>query len=145
MSQDSSEKRFVERMQSFRRERGWSQERLAKEVELATGLVLHPTAFTKLEWALIPDKSDKARGLGLDEALAIATTFGVSMEDMITSGDRLLMDLVHADAVAHQIEDQLTEARREVAELEQQLDQAMTRRGQLSEKLNKRRKTSGQH
>lgn len=61
---------FVQTMQAMRHRLGWSQERLANEASKFHRM--HPTAITKLEWALDPAKFDKARGLRLDEAVAIA-------------------------------------------------------------------------
>ena len=79
------EHRFIERMRQERQDRGWSQEQLVRKVELATGYRLSTTVITKLEWALIPERSDKARGLSLDEAEAIARTFGRTVQSMINS------------------------------------------------------------
>jgi transcriptional regulator with XRE-family HTH domain len=89
MSQDTPEVRFVKRMRTERAERGWSQERLVKEVAERTGFRMNPTVITKLEWATDPARRDKARGLGFDEALAIAQTFQLSVSEMVEPQDRI--------------------------------------------------------
>jgi hypothetical protein len=85
MLQGDPEYTFVEVMRRLRQQRGWSQERLAHEVE-RRGLKMNPTAITKLEWALDPEKVDKARGLRLREAVAIAAALE-SNAGAMASGD----------------------------------------------------------
>ncbi len=73
---------FVERMKRERNRRRWSQKALAAVVE-AYGVEMHPTAVTKLERV---DRDDR-RNLRLNEALAIAAAFGLTVDRMLTDDD----------------------------------------------------------
>lgn len=119
---------FVARMRRERERRGWSQATLAAEAA-KRGANLHPTAVTKLEWAL--QDTRRARTLRLNEALAIAAAFDLTPEqmlsddDLIHGGGRLaemhsdLQTLIAEQQAAHQsalaIEETITAKRAEIA------------------------------
>jgi len=109
------ERRFVENLRSLRRARGWSQEKLVKEVENRTALRLNATVVTKLEWALDPSRASKARGLGLNEALAFATTLNVELSDLIRAPEEA------ADTFADPLREELSKAQRDLAEARETL------------------------
>jgi hypothetical protein len=84
----NAEATFIRNMLAQRKHRNWSQARLATEAN-KHGLSIHPTAITKLEWALAPEIDahphplHRPRGLRLDEAAAISQAFGLSLPDML--------------------------------------------------------------
>lgn len=80
---------FISAMKELRSNRGWSQERLAREVRERTGYQLNPTAITKLEWRLEPERADQARSLRVNEAFAIAEAFETQLGPMIFDSERL--------------------------------------------------------
>lgn len=126
----SAEHRFVQKMRGHRLANRWSQERLVEEVAAATGLVLNATVVTKLEWALDPARQHKARGLGLDEAEAIAQTLGLTVAEMASAGgslaeDRLVVQrLVEARYSHQQAVKKLQQASAECAHAEELLREA---------------------
>lgn len=74
----SYEESFILAMRKERERRGWSQERLAREIEAATGYSLGAPAITKIEWILDPDRT-YSRSIRLGEAVAIAKTLGIDV------------------------------------------------------------------
>lgn len=133
--------RFVRRMKDQRNRRGWSQQVLAREVEKATGYKISPVAITKLEWVLAPDRVDASRGLELDEALAIAETFGVTLDDMI--GDDMdgviLAEILRADKERRRLEERIAESKAETGRLQDQLAEVKAMRAKLSKEHNRGR------
>lgn len=85
----SAEARFVRQMIKHRKKRGWSQAELAARTT-EHGFYIHPTGITKLEWAV--KDSHKARHLRLDEAFAIAASFGLTLEAMLGDFCQTCMD-----------------------------------------------------
>ena len=69
---------FRDRMREVRRLKGWTQQRLADELELL-GVKLDASAITRIEKG--------TRGVTLDDALAIAAALGVSPLHMLVSLD----------------------------------------------------------
>lgn len=120
MLQETPASRFVQRMKTERTAREWSQERLVKEVAARTGYQLNATVVTKLEWILDPARQGKARGLGLDEALAIAQTFGLTVPEMVEPPQDRLSVLARELTV---VQDKLKnrDARRAAIDLEAKL------------------------
>lgn len=120
------ETRFIARMRTERERRGWSQARLAEEaneVLLATGQQpIHPSAITKLEWAL--HRPDEARNLRLNEAIAIADAFELDLEDLIQPDNKLA-----------ELRTAVDEAETLVSLSQAHLDAARASRDSLREKL----------
>jgi hypothetical protein len=61
--------------------RGWSQERLAKEMT-AAGHPMHQQTISRI---LNPRPDGKRRKLSLDEAVSIAKLFAITMNDLVSS------------------------------------------------------------
>lgn len=119
MSQEelqSPEHLFVSAMKEMRTARGWSQERLAREVGERAGYRLNPTAITKLEWLLDPARATGARALRVNEANAIAQAFRSDLSLML-SDDRAAS---RPQEALLQLSMQLEGARHALAVLDQQ-------------------------
>jgi len=131
-----------ERLKQVRLQRGLSQAGLAEQ----SGVFQQQTIL-KIEKGTRP--------LRLDEAIRLAQVLGVTVNDLLTSEDRadLLMQLVHADAEAHRIEDRLAEIEQERSALEgehaalkAQFAAIMTHRTELSALFNSQAGgSSGKH
>lgn len=107
---------FIRRMKRERLRRGWSQERLAREVNEVAGpdLELHPTAITKLE-----REGDDRRNLRLNEAVFIADALMIRLEAMLQDEDQS-----NAAKAVREIERDLDSARREQAIAEAKMRRA---------------------
>ncbi len=77
--QTEAEANFVQHMREEREKRRWTQERLARELRHRTRVALHPTGIARLE------TGDKR--LLLKEAVAIADTLGLTLQEMVEPGD----------------------------------------------------------
>ncbi len=75
-----SERTMGENMARLRRERGWSQERLAEAMTEA-GCPMPQTAISRIERAGTPGAP--SRGISVDEALGAARAFGVSLDELL--------------------------------------------------------------
>lgn len=87
---------FIARMKRERSRRGWSQHRLAKEVNAQIGRAgrrrdvtwqVHSTTITKLEYALQDERRHETRNLRLNEAVAIAEALDMALEQMLSDDD----------------------------------------------------------
>lgn len=74
-----SEESVAQRIEYEMERRGWSQERMAKEMTDA-GHPLHQSAISKI----IRPKEGRRRLISVDEAIGFAKVFGVSIEEMTT-------------------------------------------------------------
>lgn len=75
--------RFVEAMRNERVKKGWSQRKLAEELEAASGLKLDPSAMTRME--------NGQREMKLNEAVAIARVLGIPMATVLTGKQEQLV------------------------------------------------------
>ncbi|NKR89305.1 helix-turn-helix domain-containing protein [Rhodococcus hoagii] len=75
-----AEDRFGLRVREEREARGWTQATLARLLE-DFGVSLHPSAIAKIELRDV----DKPRAIRLEEADAIATAFGMSIDEMCSA------------------------------------------------------------
>lgn len=72
------EENVARRIEYEMQQRGWSQERLAKEMSEA-GFPVHQSAISKI----INRRDGKRRTIGVDEAIGFAKVFGVSLESLV--------------------------------------------------------------
>lgn len=75
--------RFAEAMRNERVNKGWSQRKLAEELETASGLKLDPSAMTRME--------NGQREMKLNEAVAIARVLGIPMATVLTGKQEQLV------------------------------------------------------
>jgi len=74
MSEDNLARRVAWEMN----QRGWSQERMAKEMTDA-GFPLHQSSVSKI----VNPKDGKRRAISVDDAIGFARVFGVTVEDLL--------------------------------------------------------------
>jgi len=103
---------FRRRLLEFRRVRGWSQPDLVRRLAREHDIDWHPTTLSKVE------KGD--RGITLDEAVAIASVFDVSLDQMLTLPRR---------------DDELVPLREEIRDLQMQAASVATDFGRTTEEL----------
>lgn len=89
----SAERNFARRMKRERLRRDLRQEDLADRL-VRLGVELHPSAMAKIEREPAPDKNIEPRMIRLNEAVAIARVFGLSVDDMLAEDDVLGLDEV---------------------------------------------------
>ncbi len=94
---------FASGVREAREARGWTQVDLARHLA-ETGVRLDPTAITRLE------RGDRSVKIG--EAVAIAASLGLSIEDVLRHGATMTRALT-----AHRAIDVLAHAERELARL----------------------------
>lgn len=75
--------RFAEAMRTERVTKGWSQRKLAEELEAASGLKLDPSAMTRME--------NGQRELKLNEAVAIARVLKIPIATVLTGKQEQLV------------------------------------------------------
>lgn len=75
--------RFAEAMRNERSKKGWSQRKLAEELETASGLKLDPSAMTRME--------NGQREMKLNEAVAIARVLGIPMATVLSGKQEQLV------------------------------------------------------
>ena len=75
--------RFAEAMRDARTKKGWSQRKLAEELEAASGLKLDPSAMTRME--------NNQRDLKLDEAVAIARVLDIPIATVLNGKQEQLV------------------------------------------------------
>lgn len=73
--QQTSEQTFARRVRELREQREWSQTLLAANLALSHGIKLDGTAITRIEKG--------ARSIRLDEAVALAKVFGMTVDEML--------------------------------------------------------------
>lgn len=73
-----SGRQFAERVRLERQRRGWSQAELSRQMR-AIGQPLDQAAISKIE---SPPESDRVRRIDIDEAIAFAKVFNLSLEQM---------------------------------------------------------------
>jgi transcriptional regulator with XRE-family HTH domain len=73
---------FGQRVRAERESRGWTQADLAQRLA-GEGIHLHPSAIAKIE----DRAARRPRMIRLDEARALATVFGISLDQMLSSKD----------------------------------------------------------
>ncbi|MEU4225818.1 helix-turn-helix transcriptional regulator [Nonomuraea sp. NPDC026600] len=75
-SRTNASRRIGLRMRALRHSRGWSQVELAERLS-ANGFAAHPTTVTRME-------SGSRQIISIDAALAVAATFEVPLDDLIS-------------------------------------------------------------
>lgn len=78
-----AEDRFGRRLKFEREQRGMTQADVAGVLQAEHGLKLHPTAIAKMEQRDV----DKPRAIRLYEARAIADVFGLTVDEMMSTGN----------------------------------------------------------
>jgi transcriptional regulator with XRE-family HTH domain len=89
----SDEDQFGLRLRHERTRRGWTQAQVAERLA-AGGVVLHPSAIAKMETR----DAERPRMITLNEAMAVARIFDLSIDQMFTAAPaefRELSDLCH--------------------------------------------------
>lgn len=84
------EEHFARRIRAERQARGWTQAELAERLK-EHGVDLHFTAIAKIEQ---PDPA-RQRAIRLNEAAALAQTFGVPLQHLLYSADGLVEAAQH--------------------------------------------------
>lgn len=85
-----SERYIADRVSDLRRQRGWSQDELVKQMR-SRGCVMPQSAISKLE----KPPSGGRRAVTVDEALAFAKVFGMSIEELVLPPDLLTRKHLH--------------------------------------------------
>lgn len=116
------EDNVAERIAWEMHQRGWSQERLAKEMT-KVGHPFHQTSISKI----VNPADGKRRSISVDDALGFAKVFGVPVTDLLLPLDAVRDDKIRA--VVEEIEAVITEreaADKRLAELNARLARLRT-------------------
>jgi transcriptional regulator with XRE-family HTH domain len=100
----SSEDQFGQRLRQERTRRGWTQAQVAEKLAEA-GVVLHPSAIAKMETR----DSERPRMITLNEAMAVARIFELSIDQMFTAAPAEFREL---SSLCHEWREHVQEAER---------------------------------
>lgn len=123
---DLTERTFAINMRKLRKQLGWSQNDLARNVYRGHGVRLDSAAITRLEKHA--DEAPGARVIRLGEAAVIASVLGSSLIDMAVSHRPLSVQLERAEA-------ELLDLQKSRTQVEYQYQDALDRVHRLREKL----------
>jgi transcriptional regulator with XRE-family HTH domain len=128
LSPGEIEENFARRIAWEMEQRGWSQERLAREMTNA-GVRIHQSAISKI---IKPRPGGKRRVISIGEAVAFARVFGMDLEEMfdpLLDGkvDELRLLLIQITILYKQMNDAWTGAREYLPRLYQLFEETDTR------------------
>lgn len=114
-----SEHNLARRIAWEMNQRGWSQERMAKEMTDA-GFPLHQSSVSKI----VNPKDGKRRAISVDDAIGFAKVFGVTVEDLLIPLEAVLDSRIRDTLIRlEKIHQQREDLDREAAALATQLTQ----------------------